>query len=407
MTAQQAERANGHAQLAPRVPAATRVGQGTAVEQSRAVAEVEATIVVALRHPRDIEKAIAEMQRSCARASLAEKAFFRFSRGEGQITGPSVQLARELARCWGNFQSGLVEMRRDDDYRQSEMQAWAWDVQTNTRTSTTFIVPHIRDTKKGPRDLTDMRDIYENNANMGARRLREMIFDTLPGWFTEDAVQACYATLAGDYDDLPQRRDKCVAGFGMLGITEKQLAQKLGSPARNWSPGDLATLTVIYRSLQRGEIRKEEEFGDAGLTAADVLGPAAPAEAAPAPPAQPAPEPPAETAPAVPAQEEIQAEAPAPEPPAAEPDAKRVPGSATKEQVGALWKLASGKFGFTPDDKAQWRMACERVIRRKLTGGTTSNLSCEEAVLLGHEFGNLSDRAQLTAYLAELAGGTQ
>jgi hypothetical protein len=255
-----------------------RVGQGTVVEQSRAVAEVEAAIVVALRHPRDVERAVAEMQRSCARTSLAEKAFFRYSRGEGQISGPSVQLARELARCWGNFQSGLVELRRDDDYKQSEMLAFAWDVQTNTRTSTTFIVPHIRDTRNGAKILTDVRDIYEMNANMGARRLREMIFDSLPGWFTEDAVSACYKTLAGGEADLPERITKCTAGFAMLGVTVPMLVRKLGAPADKWTPYDLATLTVIYRSLQRGEIRKEDEFEDAGgrVTAADIIAPVQP-----------------------------------------------------------------------------------------------------------------------------------
>lgn len=265
-------------------PAATRVGQGTAVEQSRAVAEVEAAIVVALRHPRDIDRAVAEMQRSCAQMSLAEKAFFRFNRGEGQITGPSVHLARELARCWGNFQSGLVELRRDDEYRQSEMLAFAWDVQTNTRTSTTFIVPHIRDTKNGPKILTDMRDVYENNSNMGARRQREMIFDALPGWFTEDAVAACYRTLEGGDKDVPERIEKCIAGFAALGVTVPQLVRKLGSPADKWTAHDLATLTVIYRSLQRGEIRKEEEFEDAAgrVLAAEILQPLQPAATEPA-----------------------------------------------------------------------------------------------------------------------------
>ena len=302
------QQADGTRALTPRVAAAGRVGQGTAIEQSRAVAEVEAAIVVALRHPRDIERAIAEMQRSCALASLAEKAFFRFSRGEGQISGPSVQLARELARCWGNFQSGLIELRRDDEYRQSEMQAWAWDVQTNTRTSTTFIVPHIRDTRSGPKDLTDVRDIYENNANMGARRLREMIFDSLPGWFTEDAVQACYRTLSGGEKDLPERIAKCVAGFAALGVTTAQLVRKLGSPAEKWTPYDLATLTVIYRSLQRGEISRDEEFGTAPLSAADVLAVQPAAAKAPAgPPAGPGTSGPQATEPAA-------AKAPAPKP---------------------------------------------------------------------------------------------
>ncbi|HXJ25032.1 MAG TPA: hypothetical protein VNH17_05010 [Streptosporangiaceae bacterium] len=250
-----------------------RLGQATAVEQSRAVAEVEAAIVVAMRHPRDVSRADRDMRRSCAHDTLAQKAFFRYSRGGQQITGPSVQLARELARCWGNIQYGIAEMRRDDDFGQSEMMAFAWDVETNARASTTFVVPHLRDKRTGPERLTDMRDIYENNANNGARRLREMIFAILPGWYTEAAVAACYETLNGDARDLPQRIEACVSGFAQRAISQEQLEQKVGAPRSAWTAGDLATLQVIWRSLMRGETTREDEFGagPAPVTMAEIL----------------------------------------------------------------------------------------------------------------------------------------
>jgi hypothetical protein len=263
--------------LAPHTPA--RTGQGTAVEQSRAVAEVEAAIVVALRHPRDTGRAVRDMRRSCGQKSLAERAFFRFPRAGGTVSGPSVHLARELARCWGNFQSGITELRRDDDYGQSEMQAWAWDVQTNTRMSTVFIVPHLRDKRGGPERLTDARDIYENNANMGARRLREMILSTLPGWFTEDAIAACYETLADDGGTpLADRITAAVKAFSEMGVTQAQIEQKFGAPVARWTAYDLAQLQVIYRSLVRGEIRTEDEFGAAErVTAGEIIGQQTPA----------------------------------------------------------------------------------------------------------------------------------
>ena len=270
--------------IAPRV--AARIGQGTAVEQSRAVAEVHGAIVVAQQVPRDITRAVADMHRSCAQKSLAERAFFRYSRGGSQISGPSVQLARELARCFGNMQYGLVELRRDDEYGQSEMQAWAWDVQTNTRSSTTFIVQHVRDTRSGTTQLTDQRDIYENNANTGARRLREMIFAILPGWYTEDAVAACYATLEGADSEgtVAERIEKATAGFAKLGVTVPMIEQKLGAPRDKWTPYDLAQLTVIYRSLQRGETTREDEFPAAATrsAAAEILSVQQPATPVPA-----------------------------------------------------------------------------------------------------------------------------
>lgn len=256
--------------------APSRLGQATAVEQSRAVAEVQAAIVVAQQCPRDIPRAVADMQRSCAQKSLAERAFFRYSRGGSQITGPSVQLARELARCFGNVQYGIAELRRDDVFGQSEMIAFAWDVQTNTRSSTTFIVPHRRDKSGGPVALTDMRDIYENNANNGARRLREMIFAILPGWFTEDGKSACYETItaAEGGEPLAERVQRAIEGFAGRNVTAAQLEQKLGAPCSRWTAHDLAQLSVIYRSIQRGEVRVEDEFPAAAarVTAEEITG---------------------------------------------------------------------------------------------------------------------------------------
>ena len=45
------------------VASPSRIGQGTAVEQSRAIAEVQAQVIVAQQMPRDIPRANREMLR--------------------------------------------------------------------------------------------------------------------------------------------------------------------------------------------------------------------------------------------------------------------------------------------------------------------------------------------------------
>ena len=261
-------------QLAP-----SRIGQATVVEQSRAIAEVQAAIVVAQQVPRNITAAVSRMRQTCDQTAVAEKAFFRFPRGGQTVTGSSVHLARELARCWGNMQHGLNELRRDDTASESEMQAWAWDVEANTRVSSTFIVPHKRDTKQGVKQLVDLRDIYENNANNGARRLREAVFSVLPAWFIEEAEERCRATIARKGGDKPieQRIADAVEMFGKAyGVTESQLAEKLGRADGEWTEHDLAQLRVIYSGLQKGEVTVEQEFPSKKVTAAELT--AAPAK---------------------------------------------------------------------------------------------------------------------------------
>jgi hypothetical protein len=276
-----------------------RVGQATAVEQSRAIAEVQAAVIVAQSNPRDVQRAMQAMRDSCINPRLAARAFFAFPRGGEQVSGPSVYLARELARIWGNISHGVAELSRDDEHGQSEMQAYAWDLETNTRVATTFIVPHKRDTKKGVKALTDMRDIYENNANAGARRARECMFAVLPQWYTDEAQDLCTKTNEhGGGKPIQQRIADALAVYAGLGIAEEQLVERIGRPAARWTGLELAQLTTLYGSLQRGEVRKEVEFPPpartTSVTAAEIRGTTAPST--PAPAAQPAQEPAAEPA---------------------------------------------------------------------------------------------------------------
>ncbi len=276
----------------------SRVGQATAVEQSRAVAEVQAAVIVAQQCPRSVAVARTDMQASCDQMGLAERAFFRFARGGTTVSGASVHLARELARCWGNVQYGINELRRDDVAGESEMQAWAWDVQTNSRSSSTFIVPHKRDKKGGPERLTDLRDIYENNANMGARRLREAIFSILPPWFTEEAKERCARTIEnGGGKPLPERIEGAVRTFERIGVTVDRLEQKLGRERDRWTQYDIAQLVVTHRSIERGEVTIEDEFPPRRVTVDEITTPAPAAQAADAPAAAPEPAPAAEPAP--------------------------------------------------------------------------------------------------------------
>ena len=236
-------------------------GQATMVKQSRAVAEVQAAVVIAQQRPRDIQAAMEQMRMSSAMPYLAERAFFRFPRGGQSVSGKSVHLARELARCWGNVVYGVKELRRDDAARESEMMAYAWDIQTNARNETVFIVPHMRDKRGGAEALTDMRDIYENNANNGARRLRECIFAVLPPWYVEEAAELCSRTLKdGGGKPLPNRIADCIAAFRGIGITKEQMERKTGRASGMWTPEDVAQLGVVFKSIQRGEISKDEEF---------------------------------------------------------------------------------------------------------------------------------------------------
>ncbi|WP_181048876.1 hypothetical protein [Mycobacterium kansasii] len=235
---------------------ASRVSQATAIEQSRAVAEVQAAVIVAQNVPRDIQRAIAEMRESCGRMAMAEQAFYQVpNRG----TGPSVHLMRELARIWGNIEHGSHELRRDAAV--SEVQAFAWDKQTNTRTSRTFIAPHERMKGGGRQRLTDLGDIQNNNNNVAARAVRECISNVLPRWFTEEAQNVCRRTLEhGEGEPLDQRIERMVKAFHDIGVTQRQIESRVGKSRGQWGPGDVAQMGIVYTSITRDGYSKEEVF---------------------------------------------------------------------------------------------------------------------------------------------------
>jgi hypothetical protein len=255
------------------VGAPGRVGQGTAVEQSRAVAEVQAAVMVAQQLPRVQAAAVHRMQETCKNPGLAKRAFYSFPRGGQTVSGPTIRLAKELARCWGNVHYGLNELRRDDEFGQSEMQAWAWDLESNQRVSTTFIVPHLRTARGKTEKLTDTRDIYELNTNNGNRRLREMIFSVLPEWYVDEAQGLCTATLKhGGGVPLAKRAAEAIEAYQQRGITRDQLEQQRGRKVEQWTDMDLAQLDILYQSIGRGEITVQEAFPPARVTAADLTG---------------------------------------------------------------------------------------------------------------------------------------
>ena len=202
------------------------INQGTvAIESSRAIAEAQGKLFIAKRFPRNEIAAHAKAMQACQRRGLAEKAFYSYNRGGSTVSGPTIRFAEELARCWGNIDYGIKELSQDSG--KSEMQAYAWDLETNAISSQNFTNPHIREKGGAGVTLTSQRDIYEVNANMGARRLRARILAILPADFVDAAIAQCKKTLAGqDGEPLVDRVKNMVVQFEKMGVTREQIEKR-------------------------------------------------------------------------------------------------------------------------------------------------------------------------------------
>lgn len=242
------------------------INQGTvAIEASRAIAEAQGKLVIAKRFPRNEIAAYAKAMEACQRPTMAAKAFYSFPRGGQTVEGPTIRFAEELARCWGNIDYGIKELSQDDG--KSEMQAYAWDLETNAQSVQNFTNPHQREkTDKRTRttvmeNLTSQRDIYENNANMATRRLRSRILAILPSWFVEDAIAECKKTLCGKNDTpLIDRVKNMVVQFAKMGVTQEQIEQRLKKKIETMNADDFVEFVGIYNAIKQGESKIADWF---------------------------------------------------------------------------------------------------------------------------------------------------
>jgi len=216
----------------------------------RAIAEVQAAMMIAKANPRDPVAAVDRILNACTRRTLAEAAVYQYSRGGSGVSGPSIRLAEAIAQQWGNLQFGVRELESRNGA--SLVQAFAWDVESNTRREVTFTVPHERHTKRGVTRLDDPRDIYELVANQGSRRLRACILAVIPGDVVEAAVHQCEITLSANADTSPEGVRKMVDAFQALGVSARQIEARIQRRLDSIQPAQIVALKKIYASLRDG-----------------------------------------------------------------------------------------------------------------------------------------------------------
>lgn len=230
------------------------------VEQSRAIQQVQAAVIMAKKFPRDETACYAKILESCKRVGLAESAMYSYKRGSTQVTGASIHLAKAIAKNWKNIDYGIIELSQENG--SSEVLAYAWDLETNTRETRQFNVKHVRYSKSGGvQKLIDPRDIYEMAANQGSRRLRACIFGVIPDDVLQAAIGECEKTLAGDNSEpLIDRVRKCVALFAGIGITQEMIEKRLGHKIDATNVHEVIQLGKIFNSLKDNMAKVEDFF---------------------------------------------------------------------------------------------------------------------------------------------------
>jgi hypothetical protein len=232
-------------------------------EMARAETEVQAMIIQAIKRPRNetmIRKSIME---AVKRKGFAVKAYYAFPRGAGTVQGPSVHLAREMSRLWGNIITGFQVVADDEEFR--TLRAQAWDLENNVRRfkEVTFKKLILRKaaskTYKKGWNVPDERDLRELTNRHGAILERGCILEVLP----PDMVDEAYLGAIASMSKSKSKKDKgdVIEAFKDFGIEKGAILEKYSITDISELSGDqIAELRGIYQSIKDGNSRPGEYF---------------------------------------------------------------------------------------------------------------------------------------------------
>lgn len=246
-----------------------------AIEQSRAVTEAQGKLVLARQFPRDEDVIYQKLMQSCKRMGLASVACYSYPKGGQTVSGPSIRLAEEIARLYGNIEYGIRELSNVNG--ESEMESYAWDLQTNVLSTQKFKVKHEIDAYGSVKKLKSSRDIYEVTANMGARRLRSRMLAILPPDMVELAVQECKKTLGGNNEiPIEDRVREMLGAFKNIGVNKDDIEKYLDCKSSDITSNQIADLLGIFNSINNGQSGKNDWFKkkEKKLTAEKAFNPA-------------------------------------------------------------------------------------------------------------------------------------
>ncbi|MBF3389916.1 hypothetical protein ISF35_26175 [Burkholderia pseudomallei] len=247
--------------------------------QSREIAEMQVTYLMAQQFPRDPKAAMDRILDAFTRLSLAEKSQYVYSRGGSEIRGPSIKAMEAIAAEWENIDVTWRVISRGVDARGipfSEVEASATDTQTRTRKRIAFPVSHWRDTRQGGYKLTDERDIYELCANMAQRRVRACIEAVIPTDVIEAAMEQADTTLQ-KVDTSPEAIQNMLVAFQPFGVTKTHIEKRIQRTLDTIKPTQMVTLKRIYASLRDGMSEPADWFDMPGAGKSAHEGDAPPA----------------------------------------------------------------------------------------------------------------------------------
>jgi hypothetical protein len=192
---------------------------------------------------------------------------YSFPRGSKKVTGPSINLAREAARLWGNIRYGVSIVEDNEEKR--TIDCWAWDLETNTKISMADnfgkLIQRYSAGQGASRQLVwiacDERDLRELTNRHAAIGIRNSLLQLLPRDIIDDAIEQATVTLRGQASKSMKEAIKdAIDKFSTLKVSLFMLERYLRHPLAEVTPDEIVELSGIYQSIKDGNSQISETF---------------------------------------------------------------------------------------------------------------------------------------------------
>jgi len=234
---------------------------GTLGAIAREESELKGAIFLARQFPRDEERARIAIDNACKRLTFAEDACYSFPRGGTTIKGPSIYLAREMARVWGNIRYGHRIVTETDD--SVHIKGFAYDLETNTYVEIEDKFGKLiqRKNRGGGTDwlVPDERDLRELINRRAAICVRNALLQLMPSDMVELAVLRSSEMVAESSVDKQTIQKLAKAFVELLGSLEP-VEFRLRHAIESITGQELADLRAIYNAIAKGGENPEDYF---------------------------------------------------------------------------------------------------------------------------------------------------
>jgi hypothetical protein len=243
------------------MPQAQNSSAMTIAESMKGMQEIHLMCTMAWQRPRDVTACYTAVMKELERYSLAKMSMFSFPRGGNTVSGPSIKMIEMIARNFKNLEWGTKILNRTETY--AECLSYCWDLESNNRKSIPFTVKFVRDTKQGPKPLTDERDIYELVQNYGQRRVRSCIQTMIPVDIIEDAKAKVKETIEKGEKHIPYQdrvRNMVMTFASDFQVSKEMIEARYNHSVDDISKEEMLELFGIANALREKQAKREDYF---------------------------------------------------------------------------------------------------------------------------------------------------